>query len=202
MFEGLDDQDKLIVPFDSTDYNTMITWILSANIEDWREVTNERNRIDWQTKFEAIKKSRDIKIQHEFVDDSKRTVRKISVSQSPMCKIPSEEVEAFWKGRWEQNPDFDSNYFNDKFPIKKFFDGECNDILLTDLTNKDQMIKLISKRGNLSAPGLDGITFHFIKLEKESAAELLIAMIRFILIKRRIFRIWKTGKTKLIYKGG
>jgi hypothetical protein len=85
----------------------LITWILAANIEDWREITNERNRIEWQTNFEAIKKSRDIKIQHEFGDDSKRTVRKISVSQSPMYKIPSEEVEAFWKKRWEQNPDFD-----------------------------------------------------------------------------------------------
>jgi hypothetical protein len=91
MFEGLDEQDKLIAPFDSTNYNALMTWILAANIEDWREVTNERNRIDWQTKFEAIEKSRDIKMQHEFVDDSKRTVRKISVSQSPMCKNPAKK---------------------------------------------------------------------------------------------------------------
>jgi hypothetical protein len=63
-------------------------------------------------------------------------------------------------------------------------------------------MKLISKRGNLSAPGLDGITFPFIKLEKESAAEMLIAMLRFIIVKRKIPRIWKTGKTILIFKGG
>jgi hypothetical protein len=56
------------------------------------------------------------------------------------------------------------------------------------------MMKLISKRGNLSAPGLDGITFPFIKLEKESAAEMLITMLRFIIIKRRIQRIWKTDQ--------
>jgi energy-converting hydrogenase Eha subunit C len=64
------------------------------------------------------------------------------------------------------------------------------------------MIELISKRDNLSAPGLDGITFPYLKLEKESAAELIIEMIRFMIIKRRISKIWKTGKIILIFKGG
>jgi hypothetical protein len=66
-----------------------------SNIEEWREVTNERNRINWQTKFDNIKKIKELRIQHEFTDDSKRTVRKITVDQSPMCNIPSEEVEEF-----------------------------------------------------------------------------------------------------------
>jgi hypothetical protein len=74
--------------------------------------------------------------------------------------------------------------------------------LLNDLTDKEKMIALISKRGNLSAPGLDGITFPFRKLEKESAAEMIIAMILFMMIKRKIPKIWKTGKTILIFKGG
>jgi hypothetical protein len=56
------------------------------------------------------------------------------------------------------------------------------------------MMKLISKRGNLSAPGLDGITFPFIKLEKESAAELLIAMLHFIIIKRKSQGYGRQGK--------
>jgi hypothetical protein len=77
-----------------------------------------------------------------------------------------------------------------------------NDILLNDLTDKEKTIALISKRGNLSAPGLDGITFPFLKLEKESATEMIIAMIRFMIIKRKLPKIWKTGKTILIFKGG
>jgi hypothetical protein len=45
---------------------------------------------------------------------------------------PSEEEEKFWKGRWEQDPGLDIEYVNDRFPIKKFFDNECNVILLND----------------------------------------------------------------------
>jgi hypothetical protein len=41
-----------------------------------------------------------------------------------MCTIPSEELEKIWKGRWEEDPEFDTNYVNDRFPIKKFFDNE------------------------------------------------------------------------------
>jgi hypothetical protein len=40
---------------------------------------------------------------------------------------------------------------------------------MNNLRNKEQMMKLISKRGNLSSQSLNGIIFPFIKLEKESA---------------------------------
>jgi hypothetical protein len=99
-------------------------------------------------------------------------------------------------------PEFNFDYENERFPIKKFLNGESNDMSINDLANKEKMIKLISERGNLSASELEGITFPFLKLEKESAAELLIAMLRFMTVKRKIPRIWKTCKTKLIYKGG
>jgi hypothetical protein len=56
--------------------------------------------------------------------------------------------EKFWKERWEQNPEFEMDYVNDRFPIKKFFNGESHDILINDFTNKQQMVKLISKRNN------------------------------------------------------
>jgi hypothetical protein len=46
-----------------------------------------------------------------------------------------------------------------------------NNILINDLTNKEQMMNLIPKRGNLSASGLDGITFPFLKLERDSAQD-------------------------------
>jgi hypothetical protein len=74
--------------------------------------------------------------------------------------------------------------------------------MLEDLFSVEKMMMLISKRGNLSAPGLDGITFPFLKLEKESAAEMIVEMIKYIITKKRIPKIWKTAKTILIYKGG
>jgi hypothetical protein len=90
---------------------------------------------------------------------------------------------------------------NERFLINKFIGREMNDILINDLTDKEQMMKLMAKRGNLSRQGLDGIIFPFLRLERESATELIIAMIRFMIVNRRISKIWETRKTILIYKG-
>jgi hypothetical protein len=73
-------------------------------------------------------------------------------------------VEDFWKGRWEQCPDFNQNEVNNRFPIKRFFNKAMNKEMLDDLFSVEKMMALISKRGNLSAPGLNGITFSFLKL--------------------------------------
>jgi hypothetical protein len=39
---------------------------------------------------------------------------------------------------------FDLEQVNEKFPIKQLFDREMNEILMNDLINKEQVIKLIS----------------------------------------------------------
>jgi hypothetical protein len=46
------------------------------------------------------------------------------------------------------------------------------------LLDLEAMVALISKRGNLTAPGLDGIIFPFLKLEKDSAARMIIEMLK------------------------
>jgi hypothetical protein len=51
-----------------------------------------------------------------------------------------------------------------------------NEQIIMELLNKDKLTELIKKRGNQSAPGLDGITFPFLKLEREASAQLIISM--------------------------
>jgi hypothetical protein len=111
-----------------------------TDIDTWRDNLIETANITWKKKYEKIKRHKDTVLQHEFTDDSKRTKRKITVDQSPMCGYPLDEVDRFLRGRLEQNPVFHAEYVNDFFPIKKFFDGERNDILLHDLTDKEKMI--------------------------------------------------------------
>jgi hypothetical protein len=174
--------------------NSLIQWILATNIETWRDEIIETTETTWKEKYDKINKHKDAILQHEFTGDSERTVRRITVDQSPMCNIPPEDVDKFWRQRWEQNPVFDEDYVNNIFPIKKFFDGETNDIILHHLTDKEKMISLISKRGYLTAPGRDSITLPFLKLEKESAAEMIIAMRRFMIVKRKIPKSGKQFK--------
>jgi hypothetical protein len=56
MFEGMEEMDKNIPPFDSTNFNTLINWIQTANIVQRREVTNEPNQINWQKKIDNVKR--------------------------------------------------------------------------------------------------------------------------------------------------
>jgi hypothetical protein len=90
-----------------------------------------------------------------------------------MCIIPPETVEGFWKGIREQCPDFDYERVNYLYLMKRFFDQDLNDEIIQDLMDQEKLISLIKKRGNLSAPGLDEITFPFLKLEKEAAAKMI-----------------------------
>jgi hypothetical protein len=76
MFEGMEESERDIPPFDYTNFNALIAWVMSADIEEWREETNERNKINWQTKFDKIKKIKELRIQHEFTDDSKEQLEK------------------------------------------------------------------------------------------------------------------------------
>jgi hypothetical protein len=70
------------------------------------------------------------------------------------------------------------------------------------LSDLEAMVRLISKRGGLSSPGLNDIIFPFLKLEKASAALMIIEMMLFMIVQSKIPNIWKTGKTILIHIAG
>jgi hypothetical protein len=88
---------------------------------------------------------KDNKLQHDFNYDSKHSVHRITVYQSSKPKIASEEGERFWQSPWEQCPPFNSDKENERFLLIQFFNKEMNEVLMNNLTNKEQIIKLISK---------------------------------------------------------
>jgi hypothetical protein len=94
----------------------------------------------------------------------------------------------------EPSPPFEYDNVNQLYPIKEVFNQELKERVIMQLLDLETMIALISKRGNLSAPGLDGITFPFLKLEKDSAARMIIEMLRFMIFHKKIPNIWKMGK--------
>jgi hypothetical protein len=48
--------------------------------------------------------------------------------------------------------------------------------MLRELLDKKKMSDAISKKANLSAPGLDKLTYPILKFEKEDAASLLVSI--------------------------
>jgi hypothetical protein len=100
--------------------------------------------------------------------------------------IPPQRVEEFWASRWSQNPPLEYDNVNQLYHIKEVFNQELNERVIMQLPDLEAMVALISKRGNLSAPGLYGITFPILKLEKDSAARMNIEMIRFMIFHKKI----------------
>jgi hypothetical protein len=56
------------------------------------------------------------------------------------------------------------------------------------------MIEAISKKRNLSAPGLDKLTYPILKYEKDDAAELLVAIMTMMLRTQKCPTAWKKEK--------
>jgi hypothetical protein len=143
---AFEEDDKQFEPFIINSSERFYEWTMFTNIEEWRETTNRNNEITYDKKYDKILKIKNKKLQRDFTDDSKRTVRKIAADQSPICKIPPQQVEDFWKQRWEQCPDFKQEEVNERFPIKKFFNRAMNKDMLDDLFSVEKMMALISKR--------------------------------------------------------
>jgi hypothetical protein len=94
-------------------------------------------------KYLKIKNRIERQLQNDYLDDPKRTIRKITVKSSPMCSIDPDIVEQFWKDRWEQNPLFNADCRNDLFPVKKFFDKDMNEQMIMEILNKEKLMELI-----------------------------------------------------------
>jgi hypothetical protein len=98
-----------------------------------------------------------------------------------MCSIEPEVDEDFSRNRWEQNAHFDEDITNEVYPVKKFFHKDMNEPMIMEILNKEKLMDLIKKSEKQSAPGLDGITFPFLKLEQEATAHLIVSMLRVII---------------------
>jgi hypothetical protein len=74
--------------------------------------------------------------------------------------------------------------------------------MMDKLLDVEVMEKYIRGRRNLSAPGVDELTFPILKIEPATAARLCIEIMKTTLKKGRCPETWKSGKTIMISKGG
>jgi hypothetical protein len=72
----------------------------------------------------------------------------------------------------------------------------------SELLNTVDMIMAIKKKGNLSAPGLDGLTYPILKIEKEKAACMMIELMKMLLGWGKCPTCWKRARTILLCKDG
>jgi hypothetical protein len=73
---------------------------------------------------------------------------------------------------------------------------------MKDLIDFDKMKEVIRTRGNMSAPGLDGITNPLLKLERVKSAKMMIELMKIITKTGFCPAEWKNARTVLLYKDG
>jgi hypothetical protein len=139
------------------------------------------------------------KIRYNFAEDAKRTWNRIKQPAGQATKISPDIFAEHYSQNWEIEPariDIDDN--SDFIMQRKLVLTE-ND-MLKELLNKKKMLEAISKKGNLSAPGLDKLTYPILKYEKDDAAELLIAIMTMMLRTQKCPTAWKEGKVVMLPK--
>jgi hypothetical protein len=172
---------------------------------DWKKWKEDALQDCKNKKRKRLEKKLDIinkKVQNDFAFDPKRTVRRIIKDSSPICEIDTNELENFWSDRWSREAEYNEQNLNDFYRIETFWNDDMNNSMITDLIDQGKMEQLIQKRVNLSAPGLDFHTFPILKLEKTRSATFICKIMRSMLAMKRCPKIWKKGKTILLYKGG
>jgi hypothetical protein len=61
--------------------------------------------------------------------------------------------------------------------------------MLSELSNKNKMKKAITKKGNLSASGLDKLTYPIMKYENDNADELMASIMNMMIRTQRYLKV-------------
>jgi hypothetical protein len=72
--------------------------------------------------------------------------------------------------------------------------------MIKELSNEKKMKKAIMMKGNLSAPGLEKLTYPILKYEKDEAAELMVKVVEMMIRLQKCPKAWKEGKVVMLPK--
>jgi hypothetical protein len=139
------------------------------------------------------------KIRYNFAEDAKRTWNRIKQTCGQATKIKPEVFKEHYEKNWSKAPEEIGIDDNSRFIIQRKLVMKDND-MISFLLNKKGMIKTIARKGNLSAPGLDKLTYPILKFEKEDSADLMIKIMTMMLRVQKFPESWKEGKIVMLPK--
>jgi hypothetical protein len=184
----------------------------------WQELNTDeshRNRvIDWLDALittqvegeiqEMNKKAQALKIQEEYRTSKGITMRRsIEKEQSPQCQIDMESVTEHFRQTWsrplEEVIEADKESVFHLEPRITEHEAEEMEEFMLDEKNITDVIK---SRGDLSASGVDGISYRIMKGAGTEGVKFMKNIIRASLRNGRVISTWKEAKTILIHKKG
>jgi hypothetical protein len=127
------------------------------------------------------------------VEDAKRICNRIKQPAGQVTKIEPEIFADHYSQNWEVAPANIIIDENSDFIMQRRLVLTEND-MLKELLNKNKMKEAIIKKDNLSAPGLDKLTYPILKYEKADATELMIAIINMMIRNKNAQHLGKKEK--------
>jgi hypothetical protein len=156
------------------------------HLEELAERTIEGPYKEWMAKEKT-------KIRYNFPEDAKRTWNRIKQTCGQATKILPEKFKEHYEKNWSNTPEEIGIDEKSRFIIQRKLvlkDGDMQNYLL----NKKGMLQAIARKGNLSASGIDKLTFPILKFEKEDAANLMVKIMTMMLRVQRCPESWKESK--------
>jgi hypothetical protein len=139
------------------------------------------------------------KNRYNFAEDAKRTWNRIKQTYGQATKIKSEIFKEHYEKNWSNAPKEINIEENSRFTMQRKLVMK-EDEMIRFLLNRESMIKTIARKGNLSAPGIDKLTYPILKYEKEEAADLMIRILTMMLRVQKCPEAWKEGKVVMLPK--
>jgi hypothetical protein len=120
----------------------------------------------------------------------------------PQYGIPKEQIYHEFSEKWKEDDDWPDNDEIEMFELQPSFDLWMREEFVGEPFNLQKMKNLIRTRGNLSAPGLDNLTNPIVKFERDSAAEMMVELMKTIINTQEFPAEWREARTILLFKGG
>jgi hypothetical protein len=129
--------------------------------------------------------------------------RYIDKEQSPQCQIEMEEVtEHFTKSCARPEQDFIEANQGSIFHMEARNTEKEEDELQGFMLDEEKIAEVIKSRDDLSANGIDGISYPAIKGAGPEGVKFVRTLVRGIIKSGRVMSSWKEAKTILIHKKG
>jgi hypothetical protein len=102
---------------------------------------------------------------------TKKRIQLLTKDQTPQYDIENDQLKTFFNDRWKTGEPINRNLADTIYKMKETINEEMKKKILDDLIGFTKMKEFLRTRGNLQAPGSDGITNSLLKLEREKGAK-------------------------------
>jgi hypothetical protein len=164
-------------------------------------MVRRRKKMAREANIEIAQKLKGVR-QNMYSTDQAKTTRLFTKDQTPQCEVEHDLIKKFFNDRWKSGEPIDKNQANTLYKLEETIDEDRKEKIMEDLVNFTKMKELLRTRGNLSAPGLDGITNPLLKLEREKGAKMLIELMKMVTKTGFCPAEWKNARKILLYKEG